>query len=469
MLARLISLPFLSVYEPTEARYAEIGRKMLATGNYITPFIADGVPFWAKPPLSFWATALSYGAFGVNTFAAHFPHFLFLLAAALVAYAFAKRRFGALYAAASLAILANCTFFLTMMGSVMTDPALGFTLALCMFSFYNAIDDNTCRSRFWGYMFFAGLGLALLAKGPLGIVIPGISIGGWTLARGKIRLAFERLPVFSGTLLMLAIAAPWYWLAEIRTPGFLHYFLIGEHFERYIIPHWGGDLYGSGRGGRIGAIWLYYLASVFPWPIYIIVRMFKQSFRREISSRKFLHDDFNSYMIAWVAMPILFFTFARNTLLAYALPAVIPSALLIARMVCREGRRLIMWIPVFFTAVNAALFATLAATYIAAPAYMDTKIESDHAMVAKYESARETEDTPLLYVHRLPNSAMFYSRGHLKCISAAADIEPYMDEGGPVFVVFEKSDPECRAALDRFDAEPVGENKYRAMFRLRRK
>ena len=69
-LARLASLGLYPLLDTTEARYGEIGRKMLASGNWLTPQWDVGVPFWGKPPLSFWASAASMAVFGVNEFTA---------------------------------------------------------------------------------------------------------------------------------------------------------------------------------------------------------------------------------------------------------------------------------------------------------------------------------------------------------------------------------------------------------------
>jgi 4-amino-4-deoxy-L-arabinose transferase-like glycosyltransferase len=57
--------------------------------------------------------------------------------------------------------------------------------------------------------------------------------------------SWRRLPWVTGTVLTLLLVVPWYALTEYRTPGFLHYFIIGEHIQRFLVPHWPGDLYGA--------------------------------------------------------------------------------------------------------------------------------------------------------------------------------------------------------------------------------
>src|SRR5258708_5084835 len=84
VLLRFLILPAYPILDRSEARYAFIGELMAQTGNWITPFIDHGVPFWAKPPFSTWVTAASYLTFGFNEFAARLPSFLiFALTAGL--------------------------------------------------------------------------------------------------------------------------------------------------------------------------------------------------------------------------------------------------------------------------------------------------------------------------------------------------------------------------------------------------
>ena len=66
-----------------------------------------------------------------------------------------------------------------------------------------------------------------------------------------------------GILITMAIAVPWHILAEIKTPGFLKYYLIGENFDRFVIPGWKGDMYGSAHKQFRGMIWLFTIPTMF--------------------------------------------------------------------------------------------------------------------------------------------------------------------------------------------------------------
>ena len=79
---RLATLPTYPLNDTTEARYAEIGRLMVVSDDWVTPRIELGTPFWGKPPLSFWLTALSFSLFGLSEFAARLPSLLLMLATA---------------------------------------------------------------------------------------------------------------------------------------------------------------------------------------------------------------------------------------------------------------------------------------------------------------------------------------------------------------------------------------------------
>ena len=76
LLLRLVAMALMPLMDTTEARYADIGRRMAALQDWITPWYDDGVPFWGKPPLAFWLTAASFRLLGVSEFAARLPHLL---------------------------------------------------------------------------------------------------------------------------------------------------------------------------------------------------------------------------------------------------------------------------------------------------------------------------------------------------------------------------------------------------------
>jgi len=93
-LVRLLTLGLYPLNDTTEARYAEVARKMLELNDWITPWYDYGVPFWAKPPLSTWLTAISLKLFGINEFAARLPYFLLALLIAWIVWDWVARSAG---------------------------------------------------------------------------------------------------------------------------------------------------------------------------------------------------------------------------------------------------------------------------------------------------------------------------------------------------------------------------------------
>jgi 4-amino-4-deoxy-L-arabinose transferase-like glycosyltransferase len=227
---RLATLGAYPLMDNTEARYAEIARITVETGDWVTPHHRYGVAFWSKPPLSMWLTAISYLGFGVNEFAARLASLVPCLLATWLTIDLALARGRRDTALRAGLVLFTTPLFFVSAGAVMTDPALLLGTTLSMVAFWRAMTGTGLAARVWGYLFFIGLAIGLLAKGPVGVVLTMGPVGIWALWKGGIANVWRRLPWVTGTLLTAALAVPWYVAAEARTPGFLDYFIVGEHF-----------------------------------------------------------------------------------------------------------------------------------------------------------------------------------------------------------------------------------------------
>lgn len=316
---RLASLGLYPLMDTSEARYAEMARKMLVLGNWVTPLFEVDVPFWGKPPLSFWSQALAMQWLGINEFAIRVPAWLFHVASCLIIIRFAREQADEKTAVLAAIIFSSSTLGLLSAGVVLTDPALSFSVLLATYGFWRGVAQGDRR---WALAGFAGLGLGLLAKGPLAVVLVAIPAFAWTVGYRQWR-AFLRLPWLTGVLLMLLIAVPWYLLAEQRTPGFLDYFLVGEHWKRYVVSDWAGDLYGSAHARPIGAIWLDLLLAFFPWTL--LLPALYIGFRRSVLSGRYY-----AFITLWALATPAFFTFSGNILWTYLLPALPAWSLLLA-------------------------------------------------------------------------------------------------------------------------------------------
>ena len=106
---------------------------------------------------------------------------------------------------------------------VSTDMALAFCVALTMLSFWEAMQKES--KWYWKYLVFVGIGLGLLAKGPIIGILTLPPVFTWGTIHKKIQVVFQKIPFISGILIVLGIALPWYLLAETHTPGFIDYFI----------------------------------------------------------------------------------------------------------------------------------------------------------------------------------------------------------------------------------------------------
>jgi 4-amino-4-deoxy-L-arabinose transferase-like glycosyltransferase len=110
-IVRLISLGLYPLMDTTEARYAEIARNMVELNDWVTPWFDDAVPFWGKPPLSFWLTAASFKTFGINEFAARLPHWLAGLAVVWLMWGMAVRHSPRLALYATTLLVGSALFY----------------------------------------------------------------------------------------------------------------------------------------------------------------------------------------------------------------------------------------------------------------------------------------------------------------------------------------------------------------------
>lgn len=354
ILVRLVLMDRLALTDNTESRYALISWQMFHSGDWITPWIyMDGqlVPFWGKPPLQFWLVALAYHLFGVSEWSARLPSLLLGIFMVARTIAFARRFWGDRVAYVAGALLATSGMFYFLAGSCMLDVPLAAAVTLAMEAFARCVSDASPR-RAWGLTFFLALGLGMLAKGPVTLVLVGLALGLWLLGCRQWRL-LARLPWFLGSLLFVAVAAPWYVLAERATPGFLRYFFINEHILRYLVHEY-GDRYGAGRKQPYGMSWAMLAAAMLPWTA-LAVSALERRFRGQKLLQTLRNDPWFTYVLAWGLTAPLFFTFARQLVFAYLLPALPGLAIAVAVALDRwmesdDAPRLTAWLRWHFVA-----------------------------------------------------------------------------------------------------------------------
>ncbi|PMN90861.1 ArnT family glycosyltransferase [Enterovibrio norvegicus] len=446
---RLITLPMYSLMDTTEARYGEMARIMFETQNWITPMFDYDVPFWGKPPLFAWLSAGGISLFGNNEFAVRVPHLFVGVLILTITYQFCVRAGKSVQEAMlSVAVLATSTAFIVISGAVMTDTALALGITLSMASFWLAFQH---QSKLAGYLFFVGLAIGMLAKGPLTLVLIGISLFCWTVLDGRWRRVLHALPWVSGTLLMLAISLPWYMLAEFKTPGFLNYFLVGEHFMRFVVSGWEGDLYGTAHNEPRGTIWLYAAIAALPWtPLF-----FWQLLKRFRQGKESVTNAYAQYLWCWMLSPLVLFTFAGNILASYVLPGLPAFALLIALYQSENPLNTRAYLTGLTTPVL-ILFAALALNFNL------TGKAAENALLTLWEKQPEARFVDLYYVGSRPFSAQYYSNGKAKRVST--DLQSTITElEQPAFIVHAHAHSDDKADMSLEQCQQRAESKKRVL------
>lgn len=452
-MVRLLSLGSYPLADTTEARYGEIARLMAATGDWITPQIHQGVPFWGKPPLSTWLSAISIRVLGVNEFAIRVPSFLLALLVLAMVYFIAVRQRGRDFALVATVVLALSALFFVSSGAVMTDPALLLGTTLSMIAFWRAMTAKERSALVWGYLFFVGLAIGLLAKGPVALILVGLPVGAWVVWQRQWGHVWRRIPWFSGLALCLALSAPWYYLAELKTPGFLDYFLIGEHWKRFMVSGWQGDLYGNAHSRPLGTIWLYGLVTALPWSLVLLASFFRKEFRQKAGLLLKRRDGWGVYLVLWSVAPMVFFSLAGNILWTYVLPGLPAFALLVAELMLpgqpEDSARRILPEPavgkMMGVAVTTTLVFVLAWILVAGQIVPPRKCQK--GLIAAYQTARAESAGDLIYLFKRPHSAEFYSRGRALFVEQPAEVDRYFQNGSNDYFAIKDGD------LSRLPAE----------------
>jgi 4-amino-4-deoxy-L-arabinose transferase-like glycosyltransferase len=409
----------IPLLDKTESRYAKIARIMAETKEWVVLQIDYGVPFWAKPPLSTWLSALSFDVFGVNELTARLPSFLISLLIIYIVGKSIKKTSITFYLIAF--ILLTTPEFLIHTGVVSTDTALNFCVVIIMLSFWKSMENE--NKSFWDYLFFIGIGLGFLAKGPLILVLTGPPILAWILIQKiKLKTVFTKLPWVLGILLVLVIAVPWYILTEERSPGFLDYFIVGEHFKRFLVPGWKGDLYGSGHSQPKGMIWVFLFIFTFPWLQIVLIKLWKN--RKSVLSNKWI-----SYLVFWLAWTPLFFTMSTNILHTYILPVTVPIALLAVYYWDNyTNKKVILSLGSIFP-----ILAIIAFIGISFSNKKENYMNSDKYLLQHQFVNTTNKSIPIFYWKQKSYSGQFYSKGKAKAVKNEKELDSVVNTNPKIY------------------------------------
>lgn len=294
---------------PDEGRYAEIPREMIESGDYFTPRL-NYVLYFEKPPLYYWFTAASFAIFGQNEFAARFTSVIMGLMSIFLTWFVARKFEDENTADLSAVILGTSGLFFALSRVNIIDMTLSALLTLALFSFYMFYKENKKR---WLYIFYIALALATLAKGLIGIVLPGGVIFFFMLFTHDFKI-LKRLFLTPAILVFFLVCVPPFYLVCQKNPDFFYFFFIQEHFLRYATK----------MHDRYEPLWFFIpviIGGLFPWTLGLFINVKNYLNKQQI----------NFYLILWIVIITLFFSASSSKLIPYILPVFPPMAILIAK------------------------------------------------------------------------------------------------------------------------------------------
>ncbi|HZT62734.1 MAG TPA: phospholipid carrier-dependent glycosyltransferase, partial [Burkholderiales bacterium] len=283
------NLGYRHLVKPDEGRYADIPREMVASGDWLTPRL-NGYKYFEKPPLQYWATAISLSAFGMDEWAARlWPALTGFLGVLLVFWA-GNRLFAPPAGLLGAAVTASSALY-AIVGHLLTlDMALSFFMSASVFAFAvaQAERDEAGRRR-WMLCGWAAMALAVLTKGLVGAVLPVTAAGIYVIVQRDWRL-LSRLELVRGGLLFLAIAAPWFVAVSLANPEFARFFFIHEHFERFLTK----------EQDRYQPLWYFIpvlLIGIVPWIVALLPALRSAWRRGEVAV-----FDVRRFLLLWCAV-----------------------------------------------------------------------------------------------------------------------------------------------------------------------
>ncbi len=226
--------PLRPMLDPDEGRYAEIPREMVASGDWITPRF-DGLKYFEKPPLQYWATAAVYSVAGLSEWSSRAWSVGLAFGCLALAFAWTRALFGTGAALAALTALAVSPYFLIVGHLNLLDAGLTFFLTAAVFAFTRAqtAAPASDAERNWMLTAWGAAALGVLSKGIVVGALAGAALIVYTLIERDAR-PWRRLHPATGLPLFLVLTAPWFIVVSLRNPGFASFFFVHEHLTRFL-------------------------------------------------------------------------------------------------------------------------------------------------------------------------------------------------------------------------------------------
>lgn len=297
------------LWDPDEGRSGLIAREVLASGNLLT-LRWGGKPYYDKPALFFWLVALALKLLGLSEFAVRLPSALAATLTVGSVYAFGWLSRDWRWGFWSALVLATSLEFVALGRFGNMDMVFTFFFTSALLYFLAWYRDRSGR-RIWP--FYAFMALALLTKGPVGILLPCLILA-VSLAWSRRWAVVREMRLGQGVAIILAVAGPWYVLAAARDPYYMWTFLWKHNFLRFVVSQ-----PGINHPEPLYYLLLILLGGFLPWVLFLPAVGY---------SRWRDADETKIFLLVWAAAVVVFFSLSRNKLGTYILPAFPPLALL---------------------------------------------------------------------------------------------------------------------------------------------
>lgn len=383
-----------SLHIPDEGRYVGVAWDMVRFESVWTPLL-NGMPYFHKPPLFYWFNELSFKVFGVHEWAARAPSILISWLTVVALYLFVRRHRGVEVATVAVLALITMPYYYGASQYANLDMLVAGFISLTILAGAEAVSRAVANESYANRFAIATgvlAALAVLSKGLIGVVLPGGVLFFWIVATRR-WIGLKVLLAPSVWLGFLAIMVPWFVLMEMHYPGFLHYFFVYQHFERYL-----------SAGFNQQQPWWFFFPVVFgmslPWSAWLI-RFGWQ--RGEITAQA----SWFWLMVLWIAVMMIFFSIPASKLIGYTVPVLPALAVLVAEAVVGtfKGLRARRDTGMFAVTLTAAALSCLIALAI----FYSINHRSSKPFVQAYQF-QLTPDDQFVFLDVYPFDMQFYTR-----------------------------------------------------------
>jgi len=309
----ILPLGLRPLSSPDEARYSEIPREMLASGDWVVPRL-NGVRFFEKPVLGYWAVAVSMRLLGENEFAARLPAALSVgLSAVMIGWLARRARVDRLAADIAPVVFLTCTGTYPAGAFINLDGMFSALVTATIAMYFVAFGESNRRKKYLLLAAAGGLcGAAVLTKGFVALVIAIGVVGPYAVWDRRLKDVLRT--VWLPLLAAAAVCIPWSVMIARREPDFWHYFFVFQHVHRFL-----GSL--SKHAEQFWFFIPFLLLGTIPWNAFIAAIV--------IGIRRVgMREPFIRFLVCWAAFPFLFFSASSSKLITYIMPCYPPLALL---------------------------------------------------------------------------------------------------------------------------------------------